>query len=153
VLADFTAMIDAIYPADRVSDALTRDADAHRAFASAQTLGMVQRPALARHLDAFAADGGPPLVLAGEPGLVHRRSRPRRLACWRADNFARCHPRASCRCHRRFIGVSAMALRLAGELARQHGFEVGLPSRRQTRAADEPRCSQRSPGPVHSTAA
>jgi len=124
VLADFTAMIDAVYPADRISDALTREADAHHAFASAQTLGRVQRPAVARHLDAFAAGGGPPLVLAGEPGAGASTIAFAWLARWRTD-----HPHDAIFEHH--VGAtadssewSAMALRLVGELARQHGFEA-----------------------------
>ena len=35
VLADFTATIDELYPAEAAPDGLTRDADAHRAFGMA----------------------------------------------------------------------------------------------------------------------
>ena len=123
VLADFTAMIDEIYPADAVTDALTRDADAHRAFATAQTPGLVQRPALARQLDAFAAGGGLPLVLAGEPGAGASAIASAWLVRWRADNpndvIIEHHVGATADSSE----WSAMAGRLVGELARQHGFE------------------------------
>jgi tetratricopeptide (TPR) repeat protein len=123
VLADFTALIDQTYPADAVTDSLTRDADAHRAFATAQTLGFVQRPALVRQLDAVAAGSGLPLVLAGEPGAGASAIASAWLARWRTAN-------PSDVIFEHHVGATAdssewaaMAVRLDGELARQHGFE------------------------------
>ena len=126
VLADFTATIDQLYPADAAPDGLTRDADAHRAFGTAQTLGLVERPSVADLLDAFAAGGGPPLVLAGEPGAGASSIASAWLVRWRIAN-----PNDTIIEHH--VGATAdssewlaMAVRLAGELARQHGFEGEL---------------------------
>ncbi len=78
---------------------------------------------VARQLDAFAAGGGPPLVLAGEPGAGASAIASAWLARWRTD-----HPDDAIIEHH--VGAtadssewSAMAVRLVGELARQHGFE------------------------------
>ena len=123
VLADFTAVVEAIYPADMGSDALTRDAEAHRAFAAAQAHGFVQRSAVADQLDAFAVGGGQPLVLTGEPGAGASAIACEWLAQWRIA-----HPHDAIVEHH--VGATAdasewtaMAVRLGAELARQHGFE------------------------------
>ncbi len=68
VLADFSALIDRIYPIDAVPDLVQRDAEAHRAFGLAQTVGSVVRPALMQSLDTFVESSQPPLVISGEPG-------------------------------------------------------------------------------------
>lgn len=68
VLADFTALLDTLFPADEEVDEVDRDADAHRAFGQAQTLGYESRVALHAQLDQFAEGTEPPLVVTGEPG-------------------------------------------------------------------------------------
>jgi tetratricopeptide (TPR) repeat protein len=139
VLADFTAMIDDLFPAAAVPDALMRDADAHRAFGLAQTRGLVERPAVADRLEALAAGQGPPIVLAGEPGAGASSIASAWLAGWRAV-----HPADAIIEHH--VGATAessewtaMAVRLVAELSRQHAFEgepvAPPPDARGTRAA------------------
>jgi len=64
VLADFTALIDRLYPPDRAPDALARTDAVHAAFGQARFGLYVPRPALAEALDA----GGSPLLVTGAPG-------------------------------------------------------------------------------------
>ncbi|MCU1393424.1 MAG: hypothetical protein JWM34_1852 [Ilumatobacteraceae bacterium] len=68
VLADFTALVDRLFPEHDVPDAHARDDEAHRAYGHAQTLGQIERPAIQARLDAFANGVEPPLVLSGEAG-------------------------------------------------------------------------------------
>ena len=68
VLADFTALVDELFPEHEMPDALDRDAEAHRAFGRAQVLGHEQRVGLQERLDVFASGIESPLVVTGEPG-------------------------------------------------------------------------------------
>jgi tetratricopeptide (TPR) repeat protein len=66
VLADFTALIERLYPAAEVPDGGARTDATHAAFARARFGLHVPRPAVERSLAAAAA--GPPLLVTGPPG-------------------------------------------------------------------------------------
>ena len=68
VLAELTAMIDQLFPADDVPDPLEREADAHRAFGAARQAGHIDRPKVEAALDQYVDGTAPPLVLHGPPG-------------------------------------------------------------------------------------
>jgi tetratricopeptide (TPR) repeat protein len=68
VLAELTAMIDQLFPADEVPDPVRRESDAHRAFGAARRAGHIARPQVESALDGYVAGTAPPLVLHGPPG-------------------------------------------------------------------------------------
>ncbi|MGN6694232.1 MAG: DUF4062 domain-containing protein, partial [Aquihabitans sp.] len=68
VLAELTAMIDQLFPADEVPDPIEREADAHRAFGAARQAGHIDRPQVEAALDQYVDGAAPPLVLHGPPG-------------------------------------------------------------------------------------
>ena len=68
VLAELTAMVDRLFPADDVPDPIEREADAHRAFGAARRAGHIDRPRVVEALDQYVDGTAPPLVLFGEPG-------------------------------------------------------------------------------------
>ncbi|MCU1369699.1 MAG: tetratricopeptide repeat domain containing protein [Ilumatobacteraceae bacterium] len=68
VLAELTAMIDELFPAGEVPDAVEREADAHRAFGAARGAGHIDRPQVVAALDRYVDGIAPPLVLHGPPG-------------------------------------------------------------------------------------
>jgi tetratricopeptide (TPR) repeat protein len=68
VLAELTAMIDQLFPADDVPDPIEREGDAHRAFGAARRAGHIDRPRVVAALDQHVDGTAPPLVLFGEPG-------------------------------------------------------------------------------------
>ncbi|MCU1368803.1 MAG: tetratricopeptide repeat domain containing protein, partial [Ilumatobacteraceae bacterium] len=118
VLADFAALVDRLFPEHEVPDALDRDAEAHRAFGHAQTLGQIDRPALRATLDGFAMGSEPPLVLAGEAGSATSAV----LSAW-IETWRTAHPDDVVVEHH--VGATAdasewtsMAGRLIGELSR-----------------------------------
>ncbi|MBI4517179.1 MAG: DUF4062 domain-containing protein [Deltaproteobacteria bacterium] len=55
VLADFTAIIDALYPAEQVPDPLDQEAARHEAYAQSRRLAFVGREDLLRRIDEHAA--------------------------------------------------------------------------------------------------
>ena len=127
VLADFTALIDRLYPDDHLPDLLDRDAEAHRAFGRAQTLGQVRRPRLVEQLDSFAAGDAQPLVVHAGPGAGTSAVVTAWLESWRVE-----HPDDAVVEHH--VGATAesadwtaMAGRLIGELDRQHGAATAEP--------------------------
>ena len=124
VLADFSALIDELYPAETEPDLLVRDAEAHRAFGLAQTLGSPERPALMQALDNYAEGNQPPFVIAGEPGSGASAAATAWVTAW-----ATSHPDDVVIEHH--VGATAdasewpmMARRLVAELSRQHGFDL-----------------------------
>ncbi len=68
VLAELTAMVDQLFPADEVPDPVEREADAHRAFGAARRAGHIDRPRVIDALEQYADGSAPPLVLHGSPG-------------------------------------------------------------------------------------
>ena len=120
VLADFTALIDRLFPDDELPDPLDRDAEAHRAFGRAQTLGQVRRPRLEEQFDAFASGDVQPLVVHAAPGAGTSAIVTAWLESWRAS-----HPDDVLVEHH--VGATAdssdwiaMAGRIIGELGRSH---------------------------------
>lgn len=124
VLADFTALVDQLYPVETEPDALVRDAEAHRAFGLAQTLGHEVRPVIMTALDNFAGGTQPPFVISGEPGSGASAVATAWVSAW-----ATSHPDDVVIEHH--VGATAdasewqlMARRLVNELSGQHGFEL-----------------------------
>jgi hypothetical protein len=68
VLADFTALLDRLYPAEQLPAPGRREAAAHRAFAEVRARGYVGRRGQLDRLDAHASGEGPPLVVFGNAG-------------------------------------------------------------------------------------
>lgn len=83
VLADFTALIEHLYPLDEVPDALDRDAEAHRAFGQAQLLGQIHRSRSMSRLDAFGSGDGQPLLVTGDVGCGASAVVAHWLRAWR----------------------------------------------------------------------
>ncbi len=85
VLAELTAMIDQLFPADDIPDPVEREDAAHRAFGAARRAGHIERPQVVAALDHHVEGTAPPLVLHGEPGsdltpLIARWTEDRRNA-------------------------------------------------------------------------
>jgi tetratricopeptide (TPR) repeat protein len=68
VLAELTAMVDQLFPADDVPDPGERETDAHRAFGAARRAGHIDRPRVEAALDQHVDGSAAPLVLHGAPG-------------------------------------------------------------------------------------
>jgi tetratricopeptide (TPR) repeat protein len=68
VLAELTALVDRLFPADEVPDPIEQEGAAHRAFGAARRAGHIDRPQLLATLDQHVDGSAPPLVLHGEPG-------------------------------------------------------------------------------------
>ena len=68
VLAELTAMIDQLFPADQVPDPVHQEDAAHRAFGAARRAGHIDRPQVTAALDQYVEGTAPPLVLHGEAG-------------------------------------------------------------------------------------
>ena len=127
VLADFSALIDRLYPENQVPDAVMRDAAAHRSFGAAQILGQPARQAVADRLDGYAAGGeSGALVLHGEPGAGTGAAATAWLQAWRSE-----HPDDVIIEHH--VGAtadaadwSALAGRVVAELSRAHGLENAI---------------------------
>ncbi|MCU1355995.1 MAG: tetratricopeptide repeat domain containing protein [Acidimicrobiales bacterium] len=88
VLAELTALVDRLFPVDETPDVTSREAEAHRAFGLARSVGALARPDLAARLDEFTAGALPPLVFRGEPGWDLTPLVATWLDSWRAS-----HPR------------------------------------------------------------
>ncbi|MCU1360995.1 MAG: Tetratricopeptide repeat-containing protein, partial [Ilumatobacteraceae bacterium] len=127
VLADLTALVDRLYPADDVPDLLDRDASAHAAFGAAQTTGHIARPQLAGLIDDAVAATGPPLTITGEPGMDLPAIAVTWLDAWRTANPTDVVVQHHLGATADAADWMAMAGRLVGELARAHGF-AGDPS-------------------------
>src|SRR5207302_2014913 len=69
VLADFTALINRLYPEDSQPSPLDREAMDQEAFAASRARVYIRRQEYFDHLDAHAAGDGPPLVVTGESGV------------------------------------------------------------------------------------
>src|SRR5262249_50255024 len=84
VLADFTALIDELFPEGTVPDALEREAAKHHAFAAHRSQLCVGRQTQMAQLDAFVKGDGAPLVVLAEPGL----GKSTLLAAWAVSHRA-----------------------------------------------------------------
>ncbi|KAB2946443.1 MAG: tetratricopeptide repeat protein (plasmid) [Candidatus Methanoperedens sp.] len=69
ILEDFTALIDRLYPKDKIPYPLDQEAMRHEAYAKSRRLAFVGRSDLLRQMDEHAGStGAKPLVLTGESG-------------------------------------------------------------------------------------
>ena len=69
VLADFTALIEKLYPESETPDPIDQEATLHDAYGQSRRLGFVGREELLDRMDKHAAtSGAKPLVLTGESG-------------------------------------------------------------------------------------
>ncbi len=69
ILEDFTALIDRLYPKDKIPDPLDQEAMRHEAYAQSRRLAFIGRSELLIQMDKHAgAAGAKPLVLTGESG-------------------------------------------------------------------------------------
>jgi len=69
ILEDFTALIDRLYPKDKIPDPLDQEAMRHEAYAKSRRLAFVGRSDLLRQMDEHVGSAGAkPLVLTGESG-------------------------------------------------------------------------------------
>jgi tetratricopeptide (TPR) repeat protein len=69
ILEDFTALIDRLYPKDKIPDPLDQEAMRHEAYAKSRRLAFVGRSDLLRQMDEHAGSAGAkPLILTGESG-------------------------------------------------------------------------------------
>src|SRR5262249_55325030 len=68
VLADFTRLIDRLFPQAR-PDPLDREAALHEAFAESRTINYIGRGELLDQLDTHARGNGQPLAVLGDSGL------------------------------------------------------------------------------------
>ena len=99
VLADFTAMIDSIYPEGRQPSPLERERLDHDGFARSRASVYIGRPEYFDRLDAHVASNGPPLVVLGESGS----GKSALLANW-ALRYQEQHPNDFLLLH--FVGAS-----------------------------------------------
>lgn len=130
VLADFTRLIDRLFPPENLPDPLDQQAILHDNFAAQRAQIYVGRDEYFDRLDAHARADGAPLAVLGESGS----GKSALLANW-ADHYRSAYPDDFVFVH--FIGASPvssdwalLARRLIGELNRR--FALALP------APDEP---------------
>jgi tetratricopeptide (TPR) repeat protein len=90
ILADFTAIIDELFPPDSIPDSLDREGARHESFARNRGCHVVSRQQYIDRLEAHVRGQDPPLIVSGEPGigksailaewfLNHGKSRPDEL--------------------------------------------------------------------------
>ncbi|MCJ7823854.1 MAG: DUF4062 domain-containing protein, partial [Anaerolineales bacterium] len=87
ILEDFTALIDRLYPKDKIPDHLDQEAMRHEAYAQSRRLAFVGRSDLVRQMDdQMGAAGAKPLVLTGESGCGKSALLAEWVARWRMHN-------------------------------------------------------------------
>jgi tetratricopeptide (TPR) repeat protein len=122
VLADFTGLIDRLFPADDTPDPIGRDNAAHAAFAATQTQGHIVRQGPAAQLDDLIGRPTPPVIVAGEPGMDTAGVAIAWLQSWSGrhpdDVIVQHHVGANADS----ADWSSMAGRLVAELGIAHGF-------------------------------
>jgi len=111
VLADFTSLIDRLFPEGSSPDELDRETARHATFAASRARVYVPRPAYFARLDRHAETDGPPLVVVGGSGL----GKSALLANWVRQYRAR-HPDQFVFVH--FLGASPASAEW-GELVRR----------------------------------
>jgi tetratricopeptide (TPR) repeat protein len=124
VLADFTALIERLYPATEAPDVDARADTVHTAFARARFGLHVPRPAVEGALDAAAA--GPPLLVTGPPGAGASSLVTTCAARWAAE-----HPEARVLVHHCDAGADAadfraLAARVAAALDPATGYAEAM---------------------------
>jgi tetratricopeptide (TPR) repeat protein len=130
VLADFTRLIDRLFPEAAPPNPLDREAALHEAFAESRTSIYIGHRELLDRLHVHARGDGPPLVVLGESGL----GKSALLANWaaryraaQADNFVFVH----------FVGASAASTDWAA-LVRRFLGECNRRCRLSIPIADKP---------------
>lgn len=86
LLADFTGIIEKLYPKPEVPDLLDQEAARHDAYARNRRLAFVGRKVLLRRLDEHVFTAGKPLVLTGESGCGKSALLAGWLNRWRERN-------------------------------------------------------------------
>jgi len=86
VLADFTAIIENLYPTTQVPDPLDQEAARHEAYAQSRRLAFVGREDLLRRLDEHISTAGKPLVLTGDSGCGKSSLLAEWVYRWRKDH-------------------------------------------------------------------
>jgi hypothetical protein len=129
ILADFTRLIDRLFPQDKTPDPLDRQAAMHEAFASSRARVYVGRDAYCDRLDAQARGDGPPLAVLGASGL----GKSALLANW-TMRYRAAHPDEFVFVH--FLGASpasadwgALVRRLLRKFNRRLRMNVPIPDR------------------------
>ncbi len=127
ILADFSGLIDRLYPQDETPNPLDREALLHDTFAALRAQVYVGRQDYFERLDEHAGGDGPPLAILGDSGLGKSALLANWVAAYRAahqETFVFAH----------FIGASpasadwtALARRLIGELNRHFGLALAVP--------------------------
>ena len=129
VLADFTRLIDRLFPQNEPPDPLDREAAMHEAFASSRARVYVGREEYYDRLDGQARGDGPPLVVLGASGL----GKSALLANW-VMRYRAAHPDEFVFVH--FLGASpasadwaSMVRRLLREFNRRLRMTMPIPDR------------------------
>ncbi|HME31678.1 MAG TPA: tetratricopeptide repeat protein [Terriglobales bacterium] len=127
VLADFTNLIDEIFPARAGVDPLDREAAEHEAFAASRCELYVPRERDLSALDAHVEGDGPPLVVVGEAGV----GKTALLANWARRQSKRVSETLLLQ---HYIGAipsstnsRGMVRRLMGEFDRRFGLGIEIP--------------------------
>jgi nephrocystin-3 len=129
VLADFTKVVESLFPPNTFADPLDKEASEHEAFARSRLGAYVGRPEYVRELTAFAnqSTGHRGLIVTGEPGS----GKSALLANWMID-FRRLHRNQYVFYHA--FGATpesgdgpAMLRRLLSELTRRLQVRVEIP--------------------------
>lgn len=127
VLADFTRLIDRLFPEGSAPDPLDREAAMHAIYADSRAHVYVAKQELFDLLDAHVRGDGLPLVVIGESGL----GKSALLANW-ILHYRAAHPDHFTFTH--FLGASsastdwaALVRRLLGEFNRRFGLSLSIP--------------------------
>ncbi len=128
VLADFTAIIEKLYPKDAVPDPLDQEAARHEAYAQSRRLAFVGREDLIHRLDEHFSSAGKPLVLTGESGCGKSALLAEWVTRWRKE-----HSEDLLIQH--YIGSTpdsadwqGLVRRILGELKRAFGIKDDIPT-------------------------
>lgn len=127
VLADFTTLIDTLFPENDVPDPLVQEAALHDAFAESRSRISVGRVKEFARLDAHAASDDPPLTVIGASGL----GKSALLASWVVHHRA-ANPTAHILEH--YIGATAastdwvaMLRRIIADFSRRLDLAIEIP--------------------------
>ncbi|MGZ5488368.1 MAG: tetratricopeptide repeat protein, partial [Candidatus Aminicenantales bacterium] len=128
VLEDMTRLIDTLFPEVEPPDVLGREAAGQEAYIRGLSRVFIARPADFDVLDRHAASSGPPLLVTGEPGC----GKSALLANW-VKHFREKNSDVPVITHfvlatSESIKEASLLRRLAAELGRTFGFDVGTPA-------------------------
>jgi len=127
ILADFTQIIDNLYPTDQVPDPLDQEAARHEAYARSRRMAFIGREDLLEKMTKHVMAGGKPIVLTGESGCGKSALLAEWVALWGKN-----HPEDLIIQH--YIGSTpdsanwqAMVRRILDELNRAYNITDPLP--------------------------